>query len=99
MIIVSQNREQIINFNTLSFIGLSEENMKQIVAHDVNKHVFFVGIYKTEERAREVLEKIITVYRCSKTCEGSITEKLHAQIALELNKFGQATFVYQMPKE
>ncbi len=62
MIIVSQNREQIINFNTLSFIGLSEENMKQIVAHDVNKHVFFVGIYETEERAKEVLKAITIAY-------------------------------------
>ncbi len=62
MIIVSQNREQIVNYSNLSFIGLLNENKNQIIARDIGRNEFYIGLYETEERAKEVLNQIIIAY-------------------------------------
>ncbi len=62
MIIISQNKEQIINFRNLSFMGLLKENKKQIIARDIGRTEFYIGLYETEKRAKEVLNQIIIAY-------------------------------------
>lgn len=62
MIIVSQDRDLIINFDNVTVIGIAQNNSKEIDSITVDKEEQYLGEYKTEERAKEVLQEIIT--RC-----------------------------------
>lgn len=67
MIIVSQEKDGIINFNNILVIRLStdfETKKKTIIYVDcVGDEHFGVGKYDTEERAKEVLQEIIKAYK------------------------------------
>jgi len=55
MIIVTQNKEQIINFDNTQTLGLEEFDKTKIMI----ENLFELGEYQTEERAKEVLQEII----------------------------------------
>lgn len=70
MIIVSQDKSVIINFNNIVSIyvirdaismekGLENYNIDFATNYDIN---FVAGTYATEERAKEVLQEIINTY-------------------------------------
>lgn len=63
MIIVSQDKSVIVNFNNVEAIeiGNVEENQCKgtIYARLVSDYFYKIGEYKTEERAKEVLQEII----------------------------------------
>ena len=61
MIIVSQDKSEIINFNNIGKIYVSEKNT--VICTD-NQGCFLtrLGIFDTEERAKEVLQEIINKY-------------------------------------
>lgn len=98
MIIFNQDKTVVLNMNNIDTIYINDDK-PIIVTSTIGRTECLLGEYKTRERAKQVLEEIVAVYRCSKTCESSITEKLHARIAIELNDMKQATFLYEMPKE
>lgn len=90
MIIVSQEKDEILNFNNIMNINVTncEEDgylisAGFIVGRDDNYRD--LGYYKTEERAKEVLEEIIDMY-CSCNSE-------YGSIGYVKNR------VYEMPKE
>lgn len=56
MIIVSQNKELIINFNNV--IGI-QNNESRVGARFIDGSSLTFGTYKTEERAKEVLNEIV----------------------------------------
>lgn len=93
MIIVSQDREEIVNFNMVT-------NMFVLDGGDVRCMLSsgddtFIAKYKTEERAKEVLQEIIKKYKGTeafKACANRITDNVGA-IAIEEG------FVYEMPLE
>lgn len=63
MIIVSQNKDKIINFNNVNYVDVdvdSGEFIVEINYGDANWDT--IGWYKTEERAKEVLEEIVICY-------------------------------------
>lgn len=68
MIIVSQDRDLIINFDNVTVIGIAQNNSKEIDSITVDKKEQYLGEYKTEERAKEVLAEIINMYKFNK-CE------------------------------
>ena len=68
MIIVSQDRDLIINFDNVTVIGIAQNNSKEIDSITVDKEEQYLGEYKTEERAKEVLAEIINMYKFNK-CE------------------------------
>ena len=68
MIIVSQDRDLIINFDNVTVIGIAQNNSKEIDSITVVKEEQYLGEYKTEERAKEVLAEIINMYKFNK-CE------------------------------
>ena len=68
MIIVSQDKDNIVNFDNIVSIGIND--------FDINREITFqritaetigtttvLGDYKTEERAKEVLQEIINKYK------------------------------------
>ena len=68
MIIVSQDRDLIISFDNVTVIGIAQNNSKEIDSITVDKEEQYLGEYKTEERAKEVLAEIINMYKFNK-CE------------------------------
>lgn len=86
MIIISQDKTIIINFNNAEAIeiGNVEENQgKGIIYVRLKSDYFYeIGEYRTEERAKEVLQEIIEVYRHQ-------TNKYH---------FSEVSNIYEMPE-
>ena len=90
MIIVKQDKKGIVNFNNVTDIYIDKED-------DGDRHfVFYIpvsnidgldilGIYETEERAKEVLQEIMEKYK----------EENYAMI----ETMAKAQLVYEMPKE
>ncbi len=85
MIIVSQDETSIINFDNIEEIYVSGKFIS--VNYSLNNNEC-IAEYKTEERAKEVLQEIIKSYRYYRTaeCDG-YTNVL------------EETAVFEMPKE
>ena len=70
MIIVSQNRETIVNFNNIVYIDIEKNTFgKYFISAYFDKEdsdFVWLGVYETKERAKEVLEEIIGMYEHTK---------------------------------
>ena len=91
MIIVSQDETKIVNFDNLTqiYITQDEEKTATFIRHETVDSLYYdLGEYKTEERAKEVLQEIIKFYRDYRTaeCDG-YTNVL------------EETAVFEIPKE
>ena len=66
MIIVSQDKRDILNLNFTQRIGLDNEtNFSSIVAYqngNASAECLWLGSYATEERAKEVLQEITEIF-------------------------------------
>lgn len=64
MIIVSQDKGRIFNFRNLAQIYIFNEEKKdcEIRCETVDSLYEILGIYKTEKRAKEVLQEILRKY-------------------------------------
>ena len=68
MIIVSQDKELILNFENIDAIEIGnpleyDDGLFQILAFTTSDSEYTLGKYKTEERAKEVLQEIIIAIR------------------------------------
>ena len=61
MIIVNQNKTVIMNFNNTNYIAISDDE-PLIFARTNNNSEITLAIYKTKERAKEVLKEIVEAY-------------------------------------
>lgn len=93
MIIISQDRKMIINFENIVGVIIrknTDENIYQIQCKSENeKNKRILGKYETEERAKEILKEICLNYEKWKNLEvfnGNI-------------EIGFSRPVYEMPKE
>lgn len=105
MIIVSQNKEKIFNFEhilSIQIMATRNENERKIEYYifvydneeDACKLKNILGVYSTEERAKNILQEIVEMYSVNKTL---YTNNL---IAREyLNEKDCMPFVYEMQKE
>ena len=87
MIIVSQDKNGIINFDNILQLYISQCKKEEITEYyiryeDCNNSYEDIGTYKTEERAKEVLQEIIDIYKFNR-CEA----------------VGQKNAVYRMPED
>ena len=65
MIIVSQDKEKIINFDNMTrvYITFDEDDDDVCIRTETVDSLFEdLGYYKTEERAKEVLQEIVQLY-------------------------------------
>ena len=67
MIIVSQDKDTVVNFDNIEIIGignpLEDDNGKfKILANTTSDSQYTLGQYDTEERAKEVLIEIVANY-------------------------------------
>lgn len=76
MIIVSQDKDAIVNFNNINTIMIREHSLSDIIDKKDYKIISFdnayrssddcsdvLGTYETEERAKEVLREIIEIHK------------------------------------
>lgn len=98
MIIISQDKETILNFKNVQEIRIEEygthikgKKIYKIFNGNFEGYATLLGTYATKERAKEVLEEIInkyTEYATVKNYEGDIR-----QICCDIPK------IYEMPEE
>lgn len=91
MIIVSQDKDKIINHDNVQLLWINKNILNETIEtfyiyadHD------FLGEYKTEERAKEVLKEIWKFYEISKRYECSSNNGITI--------FLEPKFAYQMPE-
>ena len=87
MLILSQDKKSIYNFNNIISIQIEEGyNGFNLVVYGAINNYTSLGKYKTEERAKEVLQEIIETYK-----ENGIIKIDNVQVE---NKV-----VYEMPEK
>ena len=92
MIIVSQDKNKIVNFDNIAHIFISKDSDKHYLIEygKMNGSSELLGIYATEERAKEVLQEIINKYKKPKILQETLD-------AYQVIKFNNE--VFQMSKE
>lgn len=68
MIIVSQDKELVLNFKNIDVIGIGnpledDDGMFKVLASTTSDNEYTLGKYETEKRAKEVLQEIAKVYQ------------------------------------
>lgn len=94
MIIVSQDKDKIFNFNNLTQVYITtdeEETEYEIRCETVDSLYDTLGAYKTEERAKEVLQEIINAIVYSRKAE-------EAKSAFGF-AFVESNTYYEMPED
>ena len=90
MLIVNQDRDKIVNFGNLTqvYITKDEEKIVCFIRFETVDSIYDdLGQYKTEERAKEVLQEIVSKYKT--TLYNSKTNETVANIPK----------VFEMPKK
>lgn len=94
MIIVSQDKYNILNFDTTVNIGIEEittlSDIVQISAQ-TNGNTIILGKYKTEKKAKEILQEIINVISLKELKNKTYEE---AQLLINFRKIAR----YEMPE-
>lgn len=62
MIIVSQDKRKIVNFDNIYYIDYYKIDGTYEIDANTDKDSISLGYYKTEERAKEVLQEIMKKY-------------------------------------
>ena len=98
MIIVSQYKDVILNFDNVSLIAIGdEETNRRIYANCNNDDVLKLGVYESEERAKEVLKEIVKEYSSYLELKGG-PAILKGDIDIQPNVFNIPK-VYKMPEK
>lgn len=101
MIIISQDKDNIVNFNNIVSIVIDEfkfgSNRKRITAETLGFTVV-LGDYKTEKRAKEVLKSIVEVYQANKTFECT-NDNVQSDVLNEIMERKLPLFTYEMPEK
>lgn len=96
MLILSQDKELIVNINNKEDISLKEDyyeghfNGVKIMAK--NKIYSTLGLYATKERAKEVLQDILSRYEAIELCKYKSSDELGYTL-------GDYTPIYGMPEK
>lgn len=94
MIIVSQNKRKVINFDNIQYINVFENvvYIGNVPNHQLGDFETDFGTYKTEERAKEVLEEIQERYEHTQYLKCFGREN-------DCYEIGIKDFRYEMPLE
>ena len=100
MIIVSQDRDRIVNINNITqiYVTEDEERTAYFIRVETTCETYEdLGKYYTESRVREVLQEIIRCYAATEElkCVVNINGCLDAK---DINKLAENSFIYEMKK-
>lgn len=91
MIIINQDKNNVINYDNVKSLWIEDNVLDETnTTFYINADEDFLGEYKTEERAKEVLKEIWEFYEISKRYECSSNNGI--------TLFLEPTFAYQMPE-
>lgn len=95
MIIVSQDKLLITESLALSIESIENKKEKKIMVQENCGKLYLLGVYDTEERAKEILQEIIKVYKGTEAFKVSVNriQDVVGKIAIENG------FVYEMPEK
>ena len=99
MIIVSQDKETIMNFDNSTTIRLYKYSTGyEIEACLTNGHISTLGNYATKDRAKEILRMIVSAYQSCKLfqCANNATQE---EMAKKYQEFSITPFKFEMPQE
>lgn len=89
MLIVSQDKEKIINFDNVLYIEIDDTFSNNEISFNTENGTEYMGEYKTRERAKEVLEDITDAY---------LRQNVQKISPIDINIM-QKKIAYVMPKE
>ena len=98
MLIVSQDKTELINFSNIVRLGVSNNTQGQVLIEVHNFYDDFetvIGLYRTEERASEVLKEIAQCYANTEQYK-CICNTANAEF---LNDLLENAFIYAMPEK
>ena len=101
MLIVSQDKDAIVNFNNVMqiFIVKNENEKTYLVRYEnVDGYYETLGKYKEEERAKEILKMIVSAYQSYKLFQCTNNAK-QEEIAKKYQEFSMTPFKFEMPQE
>lgn len=105
MIIVSQDKCTIINLDNIKTIELAEEkDFKSIIIFRETDEVetgvcgLIIGHYTTKERAKEVLQEIVTQKAIFEYFK-NVPERTQILLAKDFKENNEIFDIYEMPKE
>ena len=99
MIIVSQDKTEIINFNNIVSVWIDsdeEDGFSIEVAADINTTLAY---YKTEERAKEVLQEIIGRIVLTERFAAVCIPERQDEMVISMYDNNKPLFIYEMPEE
>lgn len=94
MIIVSQDKRKIINFDNIAHIFIQGDNKSIGYGRMSGSGANELGIYKTEERAKEILNEIVEATTL-KQLNGKKLSKEQYDMIINAMQFN----IYEMPEE
>ena len=100
MIIINQDKDKIVNFDNLTQVYITQDEEKTayfIRFETVDSLYDDLGEYKTEERAKEVLQEIVEKYSSYLELKGGVAF-MQGGMNIQPNIFNIPK-VYEMPKE
>lgn len=100
MIIVSQDKDTIVNFNNVDSIDIVADldgtgKVPYKIYYETSTTREELGIYDAEERAKQVLKEIRTAYACSEMIKIPYVTPIETIPGLEL----MDAFIYEMPED
>ena len=95
MIIVSQDKLLITESLALSIESIENKKEKKIMVQENCGKLYLLGFYDTEERAKEVLQEIIKLYKATETFK-AISNRISDEVGAIAIENG---FVYEMPEK
>jgi hypothetical protein len=97
MIIVSQDKEEIINLDNIQRLFIDADYISTVIYAECIEDDISIGMYKTEERAKEVLQEIAQKYSSYLKLEGG-PAILQGQMDIQPNIFNIPK-VFEMPED
>ena len=97
MIIVSQDKEKIVNFDMVTNMFVYCISSIRCMLSDGSDTI--IGEYKTKERAKEVLQEIIKTHKISESYKYTGDICLQSALTAEIEKKNLILFRYEMPIE
>lgn len=91
MLIVSQDKEEIVNFDKVESIWICSDEEGRFTIEATADTNSTLGYYETKERAKEILEEIVKEYENVKAIFDCTTRRIKNYI--------NNPKVYKMPKE
>lgn len=97
MVIVSQDKKYIVNFDNVETIGVDICNGQYYLSCTYSDGNSTLGIYNTETRAKEVLQEIVKKYSSYLELKGG-PAVIQGQVDVQPNIFNIPK-VYEMPEK